>query len=130
MWSPDGRSIAFLSSRDMLPHNHTDVPPYVRLEVMPVSGFSRRLIDTGHVEGVRARLAHIPPRWSPDSKQLAYVVVEGDVSPGGDGTYAIVVTGLFDEKRHRLTPTVSAPAWSPDGSRVAFARASQDGLGL
>ena len=87
-------------------------------------------MDAGHAPGTYGRIAHVPPRWSPDGRRLAFVVAEGDVSRAGDGTYAIVVTGVFDEERQRLTRTVSAPAWSPDGTRVAFARASQDGVGL
>ncbi len=140
VWSPDGRLIAFLASRDTVPPNDLHTPTYLRLEVIQSNGGGRRLVDTGPVDGRSVGhefskrnlggVAHIPPRWSPDGKRLAFVVIEGDVSPEGDGSYAIVVIGVFDKERQRLTRTVSAPTWSPDGLRVAFARATQDGIGL
>ena len=130
VWSPDGDWIAFLSSRHAPRFKDAARPPNLRLEVIGTFGSSRRLVNTGYDPGVYRRVAHVPPRWSPDGQRLAFVVAEGDVSREGDGSYAIVVTGVFDEERQRLTRTVSAPAWSPDGTRVAFARASQEGIGL
>ena len=138
VWSPDGSQIAFLSSRDTLPPKDADTPPYLRLEVIRSSGLGRRLVDTGPLNGLsagrnlrkRGGVAHVPPQWSPDGRRLAFVVIEGDVSPEGQGTHAIVTVDIFDKQRQRLTRTVSAPAWSPDGTRVAFARADQVGVGL
>ncbi len=58
------------------------------------------------------------PRWSPDSRRLAFVSNRGDHS----------FVGVFDKDAGQvswLAPGVDrdrAPAWSPDGTQVAFFR--------
>jgi dipeptidyl aminopeptidase/acylaminoacyl peptidase len=136
-WSPDGRYLAFLSSRDD-PHDAAQV----------------WLLDrTG---GEAQRLTELPGgvseyAWSPDSKRLALVASDPDPdSAATDSTHRnsphpIVIdryqfkedeTGylgrrrshlyLFDvaaRKAQILTPgnyNEQAPAWAPDGSSIAF----------
>ena len=142
-WSPDGKYLAFLSSRPgkakgnqvwLLDRN---------------GGEAQQLTDVkGRLQGYE---------WSPDSKRLALVMgdldPEGDAadSPGGRGGAAkapkpIVIDRyhfkqdgagyllsdrhtyiyLFDiaaKKSERLTSSKwdeSAPVWSPDGAHIAF----------
>lgn len=97
-YSPDGRTIAFVSDRDGEGR---------RLYLMDADGDNVRPIDTG-VAG-----DHFGPAWSPDGRRLVFYATteEGDVvyltaPAGGSGR---VTTGVF-------------PAWSPDGTDVYFDR--------
>ena len=69
------------------------------------------------------RPAEFPPRWSPDSTRLAFLVFEYD-------TYAIYTVGADGSGLQRLAETRSDPAWSPDGTRLAFVQATGDELHL
>jgi dipeptidyl aminopeptidase/acylaminoacyl peptidase len=64
------------------------------------------------------------PHWSPDGKQIAYVVAKADltktISTYDSDLWLIDADGKNDR---RLTYTASAdfrPRWSPDGTRLAF----------
>jgi len=132
-WSPDGRWLAFTSARD-------DAP--AQLFVLPVDGpgESRRLTSLqGVVEGVA---------WAPDSMRIAFVARAHD--PADDiedvakrpprrftrlqfrldnegwtqgRTHHLYVVGLDDAEPAQLTDGDAEdqmPAWSPDGSVIAF----------
>lgn len=108
-WSPDGKRIAFASNR----------LGQFELYVMAASGTGvRRLTRTG------AQVTDTIPAWSPDGKLIAFA--SDRVSPFNTEIYVIRPdrTGL-----KRLTFTGgsdgefgddSMPAWSRDGSRIAF----------
>ncbi|HZR93094.1 MAG TPA: hypothetical protein VFA44_11900 [Gaiellaceae bacterium] len=98
-WSPDGRRIAFASSR----YGSSDI------FVMDASGeHVRRLTST--------RDDDTHPTWSPDGRRIAFV-------RGGHG--AIFVMNADGSHVRRLTGDTARqddPAWSPDGRWIAYAR--------
>ena len=110
-WSPDGRTIAFVSGRD----GNTGI------YVMNADGTEQRLLMPAKVD--------YPPQlaWSPDGQKLAFTVA---LTSGPDGNLEIYVMNADGSGQRNLTPTNSAddgaPRWSPDGRRIVFV-GSRDG---
>ncbi len=98
-WSPDGKTLAFVSLRDGIQ----------KIYIMDENGNNlRRLTDTVRVEA--------QPSWSPDGTRIAFVSGDNVTTQiyimNSDGTEVTQVTNGpgFNEN----------PTWSPDGTMLAF----------
>ncbi len=127
-WSPDGSRIAFIKIAD------TATPFTVgELWLMNADGSNPRMLakaDAGH---------GYAEAWSPDGTRIAYVVRENPKDTQADQDAAalrsnLAVVGVNDGGETKLThlsgARVEAPAWSPDGTSIAFAAALDDKMNV
>ncbi len=98
-WSPDGKQIAYTSTRD----------GNQELYVVGIDGKNpKRLTSDPAID------AH--PAWSPDGRRIAFATNRW-------GDYELAVIELKTSLVTRLTATRGLddhPCWSPDGKRIAF----------
>ena len=115
-WSPDGRTIVFVSWRD----GNGEV------YAMDANGSSPRNLTQNPAKDVR-------PAWSPDGRSIAFVSRRGPSSrckpgPGRcglDRQSEIYVMNADGSRKRNLTRDRAFddyPTWSPDGRRIAFLR--------
>lgn len=100
-WSPDGKQIAFAKGRFIY--------------VMSADGKNERNLTEWGVD----------PAWAPDGKKIAfYGRTDGGVRPVGPAVSEICVMSVDGGNRVPLTNRPGSyshsPAWSPDGSQIAF----------
>jgi dipeptidyl aminopeptidase/acylaminoacyl peptidase len=108
-WSPDGKSIAFVSDRTGTEYDggrNTDV-----WVVAAEGGKPRRISEHAEADG--------SPRWSPDGRWIAYVGVAER-----DGPAEIYLAPAGGGPSRKATPaldqTVADLDWSPDGKALHF----------
>ena len=114
-WSPDGSLIAFTAS----PLSGDDDPSVWDVFTIRPDGTDLTNVTT------TADTDEGAVTWSPDSERLAYSLASGQGS-------SIVVRALVDGTFTSITDGSdldTSPAWSPDGSLIAFDRAPASGGG-
>ena len=125
IWSPDGDLIAFLTSPSGAGRNHALAPlPDLQLHSMRADG-----TDVQPVAPRVESAAYVPPAWSPDGQRLAFVGSEDQYEPYGYLGYRVYTVRTDGSDLMRIENSeismyeyvVTAPTWSPDGERVAFA---------
>jgi Tol biopolymer transport system component len=124
-WSPDGRTIVFVSGRD----------GNGEIYVMDADGSSPRNLTQNPAQDVH-------PAWSPDGRSIAFVSSRSPSSrckpgPGRcwrdyDRQSEIYVMNADGSRKRNLTRDRASddlPTWSPDGRRIAFLHGRGRGRG-
>ena len=104
-WSPDGGTVAVMASAS----GSEDV------WLIPSAGGEPRQLTSGAMTAGEVRFG---VSWSPDGETVAYVANEADYW-SDDVWLADVASGAGRRLTHSLRAISTAPAWSPDGSRIA-----------
>ena len=103
-WSPDGSLIAFSSDRRQGRQNIYVTPP-----------------DGSTVLRLTHSTYDSQPNWSPDGTMIAFQSDRAD--PGNNyDIYLMRADGSDVVRLTRLSGTDAHPAWSPNGSRIVYAR--------
>ena len=122
-WSPDGSTLAYTSQ--IAPRGGLDTGP-VAARLMVFDGAASRPLTP-----LRRGIHDLSPAWSPDGSKLAFgrwiqtrnrfrtKIVARSVVGGAERT--LVAIGLG-----RRFSAVAEPAWSPDGSTIAYTHSRLD----
>ena len=127
-WSPDGTRVAFLSNGN----GHVSeaefrkgYPPAPGLHTMAADGTDVRQLATGGTAVVLQ-----PPAWSPDGRSIVVAVWSWNEGKGQEVHELYLVQADGAGFVRLAEAVVSGGAWSPDGTRLAFAQPEGDEAAL
>src|SRR5947209_335800 len=103
-WSPDGKKLAYVASREKKNH------PAIYVSLADGSG-EHRLTDP--------ELKADDPAWSPDGRKFA-IAVEHGIRGTPQGLYVMNDDGSELKNLSGKRDNIQSPVWSPDGKRIAF----------
>ena len=123
VWSPDRQFIAFWSDRTPIQATG-DIrnESAWNLFIMETDGSQVTYIAPGSMTEYQDPR---PPIWSPDGRQLAFVLPVADDETTVD-TPSIFVVKSDGSVLRKVASTSSIPAWSPDSRYLAYSRLSGD----
>ncbi len=103
--SPDGRTVAYtITDVDKAVNRGT-----THIYLVPVTGGEPKMLATGE-------RSSNSPRWSPDSRRLAFV----STREGTTQIWTIDVASGAQQKVTSVADGAGDPLWSPDGKLIAF----------
>jgi Tol biopolymer transport system component len=137
LWSPDGTKIAFLrtATDGWYGNNRSEI------YVMNADGSNKinltskaPISDEGAPLGTKITVNDYSPAWSSDGTQIVFrrnVVVEYELGwvwnpPLFSGIYKMNADGSNQTNIANPPRDVSAPTWSPDGTKIAFNQSGDD----
>ncbi len=120
--SPDERQVAFVQIQPQTTQETAGEFPEmsVYLHIMPVTGGTSKQV-------ARTKFFAINPRWSPDSQKIAFINMQ-ILAPEGPKSQ-LCVGSVPDGQVKTLIDSelCMEPAWSPDGTMLAYLRLKEQG---
>ena len=114
-WSPDGSRIAYLSGSARL-------GSYTKMVIFDPNSHrdGQVVVDVSSLFG--RSLGNYPPTWSPDGGQLAVLVEEDPAARriSGQLRWSLYTVKADGSNWRRVSGTMGAASWSPDGQQLAF----------